>query len=89
MNDNKKQLLKIRLRKDGTWEHVYTDGSVDQNFYQTSPQDLADLYAKERQKKLREYAVLDEMREMIIEEAVALSGCIEAKQVINHIKSKK
>jgi hypothetical protein len=27
-----KKLLKIRLRPDGEWEHVYSDGSVDQEY---------------------------------------------------------
>jgi hypothetical protein len=88
MNDDKKQLLKIRLRKDGTWEHVYTDGSVDQEFYQTSPQDLANIYKMQREKKLREYAVLDDLKEMIIEEALNYSNYSEAKSVIAHIRSK-
>jgi hypothetical protein len=33
----KKVLMKIRMRQDGQWEHVYTDGSVDQEFYPLSP----------------------------------------------------
>lgn len=89
MNPEKKQLLKIRLRADGTWEHVYTDGSVDQSFYQTSPQDLANIYTMAREQKLREYAKLDEMKADFIEQALELSNCQEAKMVINYIKSKK
>ena len=85
MND-KKQLLKIRLRKDGTWEHVYTDGSVNQEFYQMNSQDLAALYTKEREKKLKEYAILDELKDMFIEEAIDYSNYSEAKSVIDRIR---
>jgi hypothetical protein len=89
MNDDKKQLMKIRLRKDGTWEHVYSDGSVDQEFYQMDAGALANLYTMARENKLREYAKLDEMKTDFIEQALELSNCSEAKAVINYIKSKK
>lgn len=40
---DKKILMKIRLRPDGTWEHVYNDGSVDQEFYEMTPYELANV----------------------------------------------
>ena len=33
---NPKYIYKLRLRQDGTWENVYTDGSVDQEFAELS-----------------------------------------------------
>lgn len=85
---DKKILLKIRLRPDGTWEHVYTDGSVDQEFYQTTPYELANLrYMKED--KLRQFHSLNQMAEDLVEMALDLSELKEAKSVLAHIMSKK
>ena len=83
-NMDKKILMKIRLRPDGTWEHVYDDGSVDQEFYQTSPSELARLH-RIRHEKLIAYHSLLELQEEFIEQALESSDCLEAKSVLNHI----
>lgn len=88
MNPDGKKLLKIRYRSDGTWEHVYDDGSVDQEFFQMNGQDLADLYKREREEKLKQYAILEEMKDMLVEEAMQYSDYRESKSVINHIMRK-
>ena len=87
MNDDKKQLLKIRLRKDGKWEHVYSDGSVDQEFHTLTAGELAGLYTK-RDKMMQEYAKLDEMAADFIEQALEYSNYSDAKSVIDYIRKK-
>ena len=79
MND-KKVLMKIRLRPDGQWEHVYDDGSVDQEFYELNADSLAYLH------KSRE--TLYEMANDYLEIAVEASGYKDAKEVLNYIRSK-
>lgn len=71
-----KILMKIRLKSDGTWEHVYNDGSADQDFYELNPVELARI---QREK-------LFEQAQTYVEEAVEKSGYKDAKEVINHIQ---
>ena len=75
---DKKILLKIRLRSDGQWEHVYDDGSVDQEFYQL---DFASLARLQRDR-------LSEIASEYLEDAVEASGYKDAKNVIDYIRSK-
>ena len=81
---DKKILMKIRLRPDGTWEHVYSDGSTDQEFYQTTPNELANL-KNMRESKLQQYHALNDLADQLVEMALDLSEMREAKSVLNHI----
>jgi hypothetical protein len=74
----KKLLMKIRLRPDGTWEHVYNDGSTDQEFYELNLVELARIQREKLFEQSQEY----------LEEAVELSGYKDAKEVIGHIQRK-
>jgi hypothetical protein len=76
---NKKVLMKIRLKSDGTWEHVYTDGSVDQEFYELNAESLAQLH-RDRNKMM-------ELANDYFEEAVEASGYRDAREILNHIRS--
>lgn len=73
--------MKIRLRQDGQWEHVYEDGSVDQEFAELNIQALANLQ-KNKDKMI-------EMANDYLEEAVEASGYREAKELLNYIKELK
>lgn len=73
-------LLKIRLRPDGTWEHVYNDGSSDQEFYELNPASLAHLQKQKQQ--------LFDMSQDYLELAVEASEYRDAKQIISYIKNK-
>ena len=70
--------MKIRLKPDGTWEHVYNDGSVDQEFYELNLVELARIQREKLFEQSQEY----------LEEAVELSGYKDAKEVIDHIQRK-
>lgn len=87
---DKKILMKIRLRPDGTWEHVYNDGSTDQEFYQTSPHDLARMHQMrhemERDAILKRNAL---MVENFIEQALEYSDLRESKILLEHIMRMK
>jgi hypothetical protein len=72
--------MKIRLRPDGNWEHVYADGSVDQEFAELTPQGLA--YLQKNKEAMMEIA------NDYFEEAVEASGYRDAKEILNHIRSK-
>ena len=74
----KKILMKIRLRPDGTWEHVYDDGSTDQEFYELN---LVELARIQREK-------LFEQSQDYLEQAVEMSGYEDAKMVIDYIRGK-
>lgn len=97
--DDKKILMKIRLRPDGTWEHVYDDGSVDQEFYQMTPYELANInniteteherLKRQRNEKMIAYHSLRLLQEELIEMALDKSELREAKSVLTHIMSKK
>ncbi len=70
--------MKIRLKPDGTWEHVYNDGSTDQEFYELNLVELARIQRVKLFEQSQEY----------LEEAVELSGYKDAKEVIDHIQRK-
>jgi hypothetical protein len=74
-----KHVMKLRLRKDGTWENVYDDGSSDQEFTQLSTNMLVKIQSKR----------LSEIASDYLEEAVEASGYRDAKQVIDHIRGLK
>ena len=71
-----KHIMKIRLRKDGTWENVYDDGSSDQEFTQLSTNMLVKMQSKR----------LSEIASDYLEEAVEASGYRDAKIVLDHIR---
>jgi hypothetical protein len=74
-----KHVMKLRLRKDGTWENVYDDGSSDQEFTQLSTNMLVKMQSKR----------LSEIASDYLEEAVEASGYRDAKVVIDHIRGLK
>ncbi len=71
-----KHIMKIRLRKDGTWENVYDDGSSDQEFTHLSNEMLVKMQSKR----------LTEIASDYLEQAVEASGYKDAKLVIEHIR---
>ena len=71
-----KHIMKIRLRKDGTWENVYDDGSFDQEFTELSNEMLVKMQSKR----------LSEIASDYLEQAVEASGYKDAKLVIDHIR---
>ena len=71
-----KHIMKIRLRKDGTWENVYDDGSSDQEFTELSNEMLIKMQSKRLQEIASDY----------LEQAVEASGYKDAKMVIDHIR---
>jgi hypothetical protein len=75
----KKVLMKIRLRQDGTWEHVYQDGSVDQEFYELNIVELAKLQREKYLSHSQDY----------VEQAVEISGYKDAIEVIDYIRKLK
>ena len=70
--------MKIRLKPDGTWEHVYNDGTADQEFYELNIVELARMQREKLFNQSQEY----------LEQAVELSGYKDAKEVIDHIQRK-
>jgi hypothetical protein len=74
-----KHIMKIRLRKDGTWENVYTDGSSDQKFTHLSNEMLVKMQSKK----------LSEIASDYLDQAVEASGYRDAKQVIDYIRGLK
>jgi hypothetical protein len=74
-----KHIMKIRLRKDGTWENVYTDGSSDQEFTHLSNEMLVKMQSKR----------LNEIASDYLDQAVEASGYRDAKQVIDYIRGLK
>ena len=75
----KKTLMKIRLRQDGTWEHVYQDGSTDQEFYEMNIVELAKLQRGKYLNQSQDY----------LEQAVEISGYKDAIEVIDYIRKLK
>jgi hypothetical protein len=75
----KKVLMKIRLRQDGTWEHVYQDGSVDQEFYELNIVELAKMQREKYLNQSQDY----------VEQAVEISGYKDAIEVIDYIRKLK
>ena len=74
-----KHIMKIRLRKDGTWENVYDDNSSDQEFTYLSNEMLINMQAKK----------LSEITSDYLDQAVEASGYRDAKQVIDYIRGLK
>jgi hypothetical protein len=74
----KKILMKIRLKQDGTWEHVYNDGSTDQEFYELNIVELAKMQRVKYIEQSQDY----------LEQAVELSGYKDAIEVIDYIQRK-
>jgi len=74
-----KHIMKIRLRKDGTWENVYDDNSSDQEFAPLSNEMLIKMQSKR----------LNEIASDYLEQAVDASGYKDAKEVINYIRGLK
>jgi hypothetical protein len=72
----KKVLMKIRLRQDGTWEHVYQDGSTDQEFYELNIVELAKMQREKYLNQSQDY----------VEQAVEISGYKDAIEVIDYIR---
>jgi hypothetical protein len=75
----KKTLMKIRLRQDGTWEHVYQDGSTDQEFYELNIVELAKMQREKYLNQSQDY----------LEQAVEISGYKDAIEVIDYIRKLK
>ena len=75
---DKKLLMKIRLRPDGSWEHVYNDGSTDQEFYELNIVELARIQREKLFEQSQDY----------LEQAVEMSGYEDAKMVIDYIRGK-
>ena len=71
-----KHIMKIRLRKDGTWENVYDDGSSDREFTYLSNEMLVKMHQRQ----------LAEIASDYLDQAVEASGYRDAKEVIAHIK---
>ena len=71
--------MKIRLRQDGTWEHVYQDGSVDQEFYELNIVELAKIQREKYLNQSQDY----------VEQAVEISGYKDAIEVIDYIRKLK
>ena len=74
-----KQILKIRLRKDGTWENVYDDGSSDQEFTPLSNDMLVKMHSRQLQEIASDY----------LDQAVEASGYRDAREVIDYIRGLK
>jgi hypothetical protein len=74
-----KQVMKLRLRKDGTWENVYDDGSVDQGWADLTPNMLAQMHSRK----------LTEIASDYLDQAVEASGYRDAKEVIDYIRGMK
>jgi hypothetical protein len=79
MTMEKKILMKIRLKQDGTWEHVYNDGSTDQEFYELNIVELARMQREKYLNQSQDY----------VEQAVEISGYKDAIEVIDHIRKLK
>jgi hypothetical protein len=74
-----KHIMKIRLRKDGTWENVYDDNSSDQEFTHLSNEMLVKMHSRQLQEIASDY----------LDQAVEASGYRDAKQVIDYIRRLK
>jgi hypothetical protein len=70
--------MKIRLRKDGTWENVYDDNSSDQEFTHLSNEMLIKMQSKK----------LSEIASDYLEQEVETSGYRDAKEILAYIKNK-
>jgi len=72
----KKTIWKIRLRQDGTWEHVYFNGEEKKI---ENAKEIA---------MLEEIKRLEEFKEYLIEAALEVKGFAEANTVIHRVKNK-
>ena len=77
-----KKLLKLRLREDGTWEHVYEKDV----FYELDAFLMDELHKQTRMNR-RERIL--KKAEDYIEEALAMSDYEESKIVLSHVMSLK
>ena len=77
-----KKLLKIRLREDGTWEHVYEKDV----FYELDAFLMAELHKQTRMSRRER---IQKSAEDYIEEALELSDYEESKIVLSHIMNLK
>ena len=73
-----KHIMKIRLRKDGTWENIYDDNSSDQEFTYLSNEMLIKMQSKKHSEIASDY----------LEQAVDASGYRDAKEILTYIKNK-
>lgn len=83
-----KKLLKIRLRDDGTWEHVYEKGE----WQELDAFLLAELYRQRTQNEkphMSRRERIQKSAEDYIEEALELSDYEESKIVLSHIMNLK
>jgi hypothetical protein len=82
---SKREVWKIRLKPDGTWENIYKD-----EFYEMDPMALAEMYMHKNRSvdrfALEESNRLEGMRELLIEDALKIRGMKEAEEVIERIK---
>jgi hypothetical protein len=77
-----KKLLKLRLREDGTWEHVYEKDV----FYELDAFLMAEL---QKQTRMSRRERMQKKAEDYIEEALELSDYEESKIVLSHIMNLK
>ena len=77
-----KKLLKIRLREDGTWEHIYEENV----FYELDAFLMAELHKQTRMSRRER---MQKKAEDYIEEALELSDYEESKIVLSHIMNLK
>jgi hypothetical protein len=80
-----KKLLKIRLKEDGTWEHVYENHQND--IFQELDASLLNELQKQTRMSRRER--MQKKAEDYIEEALELSDYEESKIVLSHIMNLK
>jgi uncharacterized protein HemY len=73
-----KHIMKIRLRKDGTWENVYDDGSSDQGWAELTPTMLSQMHSRKYTEIASDY----------LEQAVEASRYKDAKEILAYIKNK-
>jgi hypothetical protein len=78
-----KKLLKIRLKEDGTWEHVYEKNDI---FQELDAFLLAEL---QKQTRMSRRERIQKKAEDYIEEALAMSDYEESKIVLSHIMNLK
>ena len=77
-----KKLLKLRLREDGTWEHVYEKDV----FYELDAFLMAEL---QKQTRMSRRERMQKKAEDYIEEALELSDYEESTIVLSHIMNLK
>jgi len=74
-----KHIMKIRLRKDGTWENVYDDNSSDQEFTHLSNEMLVKMHSRQLQEIASDY----------LEMTVEASNYKDAKEVLSRFVLQK